>query len=956
MIFKRSVVNYIIWGLLCVIVFAGIGVSAIGVSEAAENPAYLIYVGAFYGIFILGITILAIGFKSLKKPVEEKFGVSGIKLEGIMEVVFVFVVAITALIVRFSSAIKLFIDETGAGTGKGTGAYIEYALGNIPSLGTGENGAYLFTGLVKTLFGIFGENLVVVYVLQAILSLGIMIFAFYAIRNSVGKAAAWFAFLLLAFLPASIQQFLYCTPALMYGFLLSAYYFGIVLLIHYYRNGKIEENRHLVYFGLAGLFAGFIAYFDISGLFLFPITIYAFYQMKFKTEIREKIDKPSWQSLVFTGCGLVFLLIALFAFPAGAPSGVTGIARYGMLFVPRDGIDITILAPYYGTWESAIIYMLAGLWLLEFVKTKKDRVFPLAVMAIVFVLFHFVTLDHVSYEVVMSLVFTMIGAIGLRYIAILFMPVEAESEEAMKEQLIEIENKRKERANAKFAKKIEKENKQGGRKGRKSNIITLGKDVHMEAPAEEVAEEVKTDAAEVAAETTVTEASATENAAAETTATETAATETFGTETSVTETAATETVAADSTVEMVKEVTDKAEKKKKKDTGIIETAATITPETTVEAKAEPAQEANSETPSETKPETTEETKTETTAGTKAETLTETKFDTAEDTKTETSAETKTETAEETKTETRVEATAAAEPTAETKPVKKELPPYVPQKMVPRGRRGKMFSPVKKAEGDFESNPEYMNRPMPTKKAEEPEINTATAVESALVARAIAAGENAPVIETAAVSEVVVASEAVASTTTFVAETTAVSEAAVAVSETVADTNETVASAETVTEIAAETVAETVTETTVVPATETVEETATETTNENTAEAVTETTTETVAETTTEAVAEIPAETKPEAVTETVQETVDNKPEEKGVETTEVTTETAVETEAKAVTDTASETATETVKEIKNVLPGPKPHVPKELVFDYDPTEEEMDFDIKDLTGKDFYDV
>ena len=91
MIFKRSVVNYIIWGFLCVIVFAGIGVSAIGVSEAAENPAYLIYVGAFYGIFVLGITILAIGFKSLKKPMEEKFGVSGIKLEGILEVVFVFV-------------------------------------------------------------------------------------------------------------------------------------------------------------------------------------------------------------------------------------------------------------------------------------------------------------------------------------------------------------------------------------------------------------------------------------------------------------------------------------------------------------------------------------------------------------------------------------------------------------------------------------------------------------------------------------------------------------------------------------------------------------------------------------------------------------------------------------------------------------------------------------------------
>ena len=908
MIFKRSVVNYIIWGLLCVIVFAGIGVSAIGVSEAAENPAYLIYVGAFYGIFILGITILAIGFKSLKKPVEEKFGVSGIKLEGIMEVVFVFVVAITALIVRFSSAIKLFIDETGAGTGKGTGAYIEYALGNIPSLGTGENGAYLFTGLVKMLFGIFGENLVVVYVLQAILSLGIMIFVFYAIRNSVGKAAAWFAFLLLAFLPASVQQFLYCTPALMYGFLLSAYYFGIVELIHYYRNGKIEENRHLLYFGLAGLFSGFIAYFDISGLFLFPITIYAFHQMKFKTEIREKIDKSSWQSLVFAGCGLVFLLIALFAFPAGAPSGLTGIARYGMLFVPRDGIDITILAPYYGTWESAIIYMLAGLWLLEFVKTNKDRVFPLAVMAIVFVLFHFVTLDHVSYEVVMSLVLTMIGAIGLRYIAILFMPVEAESEEAMKEQLIEIENKRKEKANAKFAKRIEKENKQGGRKSRKTNVITLGKDVHMEAPAEETAEEVKTDAAEETAENTVTE-----------------------------------------------------------------TSAIITPEDSEETKAETPSEMKPKTPEEAKAETTAETKTETPTetivetaeDTKAETTAETKTVTTEETKTETAEETKTEKTEETKTEIRTEATATettatAESAVETKPVKKELPPYVPQKMVPRGRRGKMFSPVKKAEGDFESNPEYMNRPMPAKKTEEPVNNTATAVESALVARAMAAGEAAPVSETAAAGETVAATE------------------------TVANTYETVTSAENVTVIATETVAETVTETTVAPAAETVAETAAEITTETTAEPVTETVPETVAEVTTETAAEVTAETKPEAVTETLPETVqdtsDNKAETKGIETaegtTETATETATETEVKAVAETAGVTATETVtetviepaaesviepaaesvKEIKNVLPGPKPHVPKELVFDYDPTEEEMDFDIKDLTGKDFYDV
>lgn len=42
--------------------------------------------------------------------------------------------------------------------------------------------------------------------------------------------------------------------------------------------------------------------------------------------------------------------------------------------------------------------------------------------------------------------------------------------------------------------------------------------------------------------------------------------------------------------------------------------------------------------------------------------------------------------------------------------------------------------------------------------------------------------------------------------------------------------------------------------------------------------------------------------------------------------------------------------------IKNVLPTPKPHVTKELTFDYIPEGTEMDFDINDLKGKDFYDI
>lgn len=42
--------------------------------------------------------------------------------------------------------------------------------------------------------------------------------------------------------------------------------------------------------------------------------------------------------------------------------------------------------------------------------------------------------------------------------------------------------------------------------------------------------------------------------------------------------------------------------------------------------------------------------------------------------------------------------------------------------------------------------------------------------------------------------------------------------------------------------------------------------------------------------------------------------------------------------------------------IKNPLPGPKPHVSKELSYDYDLKDDELDFDITDLKGKDYYDI
>ncbi len=63
----------------------------------------------------------------------------------------------------------------------------------------------------------------------------------------------------------------------------------------------------------------------------------------------------------------------------------------------------------------------------------------------------------------------------------------------------------------------------------------------------------------------------------------------------------------------------------------------------------------------------------------------------------------------------------------------------------------------------------------------------------------------------------------------------------------------------------------------------------------------------------------------------------------------------------AENEDAAKKAEETVKQqktamIKNPLPTPKKHIPKEMDFDYQPISSQMHFDIVDMTGIDFFDI
>ncbi|MBR6095074.1 MAG: hypothetical protein IKP92_08655 [Lachnospiraceae bacterium] len=524
--FKKNYFHSFIWALFCVLLFTGIGVSAIGYSEIKGETAYLLYVGLYYAIFLVAIALIMLLYKYLKKPLSGVIDLKKFKLEGIPEMIGIFVVAIFAIIARFANVIALFLKKETMGIVKGTEAYFDYANGLLDSLGSSENGAYIYASILRGAISVFGDNIVVVYVLQSLFAVGAMVLLYFALRKIVPGFIPWLAYLLAAFLPGSMQLFLYCTPGLFYAFMLSAYFFGIVYLIDAFRKGKLIDKAVYALYAIAGVSAGFLAFFDISGLILIPLTVYAFFVFKKDADIKDgkeeektdtapaelkKHEKPLTQALIFGLTAVAVLLFSLFTFSQGISFGISGIVRYAMLFVPRDGINVTILTPHFGYPDAIALYVFAGLWLLAYLRTKKDRVFVFVLYVVVITLIHFLTMDHVDYGALISLLFIAIAPFGIASLGTLVAAADAPAVPAVpfvpelsKGETILSENAVTE-SSAKPAVQKSAETTESEEKKKEEDTIKAAE------PIVAVAEKSNTQAQDVAAKETETDAGQKEN-------------------------------------------------------------------------------------------------------------------------------------------------------------------------------------------------------------------------------------------------------------------------------------------------------------------------------------------------------------------------------------------------------------------------------------------------------------
>lgn len=130
--------------------------------------------------------------------------------------------------------------------------------------------SYLYACVLSLALSLMENQLSAAVLLQMILQTAALAFFYFAARRLAGRAAAFFALFLLAFLPGADRNIFVLSPELMY-FLL--YTIGL-WLIGWYKDRRNERVKW-VFAILTGAYVGVMGYLDISGwtLILFALAV-----------------------------------------------------------------------------------------------------------------------------------------------------------------------------------------------------------------------------------------------------------------------------------------------------------------------------------------------------------------------------------------------------------------------------------------------------------------------------------------------------------------------------------------------------------------------------------------------------------------------------------------------------------------------------------------------------------
>ncbi len=405
----KTWLSYILWGLFSIILFTDIGIAAMEIYQKAEGQVTWISIVLMYAYAIAGILAVIVIYKLVERFILPKLGEETPVLAGAAEIFAV----VTVLIV--AAAVRLIAVISSGGILEGTTVFYDYGvsvLGNV-SLDTQSNGAYIYGNLLSFLLGFLGYKPASAMAIQSVIQLITIIVVYFAAKKGLGRLPAWLAFLMVSFLPGSFLLVKECTPDSLFTMFFAVYLLCLIYLCEANRNQKIKEKAHALFYVLLGVFSAFLAYYDVIGLFTVVIGIVAIIKTKNK-EAWITVQRVWFQLMLYLLAFVFGLVLMLWFMPLnGCESGPAALVQYLMDCIPSFELNLMLLSPHKGQWDSLALFIMSGLWFAGFLRDDKDHAFPYVIMIDVSTLLVFLGIGDSEFSSLSSFAWIMLSAIGL---------------------------------------------------------------------------------------------------------------------------------------------------------------------------------------------------------------------------------------------------------------------------------------------------------------------------------------------------------------------------------------------------------------------------------------------------------------------------------------------------------------------------------------------------------------
>lgn len=412
---NKSFLNYVFWGIASLFLVVSIGVSAFGFTENKRILDNVIPMASRYGICILfAIAVLGIvfGFDKLKKneKLKEKLfpeNTSGVSITGGIEIGAMFFLTVIAIVIRVVAMVSV--------DGRISGDTVFFdCVANKVALGDASlsNGAHLYVSLLYFFLDFLGYKSSSAMIVSLIFNSLSLVLIFFSVRKLLGSAPAWFAFLLMAYMPGSFMGVTYVSPDNFYLFVFSLYLFATSVVLDMSKTGKIKFGSHMFLFIGLGLFGGFIAYLDIIGLVLPFVSIMAFCSYE-SDDLWNNKQKGWCQGIYYAIAYLVSFIFLTYQFSWLSPyDKIEGLIKYGYAFIPK-GINLEAVCPHFGKTDGIGLYCVALIWIIVFVKDEFDRAMPFMAVIAISSISSLLGMDFSSHSVILSAMWCVVGGIGI---------------------------------------------------------------------------------------------------------------------------------------------------------------------------------------------------------------------------------------------------------------------------------------------------------------------------------------------------------------------------------------------------------------------------------------------------------------------------------------------------------------------------------------------------------------